>query len=85
MVEGREPIKNKMGKYNYKLNPEFIKKNNGKRIIKEAIEDLDKIMFQVNDLAKEGKIKNIACSTLLIDIEALQDMLKESLEKEKFN
>ena len=44
-------------------------------------------MFKINDLTKEGKIQegiDGACGKLLTDAEAIQDMLKYALKKNKF-
>jgi hypothetical protein len=76
-----------MAKYNYTVNPKFVEKESGKRIVEALIEDLDQLMFKINDLSDEGKIdKGIdgACGQLLSDTEAIQDMLKLSLKKKKF-
>ena len=76
-----------MIKYHYKVNPEFVEKEPAKNIIKGLIEDLDQLMFKINDLTKEGKIQegiDGACVQLLTDAEAIQDMLKYALKKNKF-
>ncbi|MDP3026740.1 MAG: hypothetical protein Q8N63_03460 [Nanoarchaeota archaeon] len=74
-----------MEKYTFNLTPEFVKKHKGRKIIEEAIKDLDKIMFQVNNFVDEKKLEISVCRQLLTDIEAFQDMLKFSLERGKFN
>jgi len=76
-----------MVKYDYKVNPAFVEKESARKIIKGLIEDLDQLMFKINDLAREGKIQegiDGACGQLLSDAEAIQDMLKYALKKNKF-
>jgi len=76
-----------MAKYNYEVNPAFVEKESGRKIVEQLIEDLDQLMFKINDLSDEGKIeKGIdgACGQLSSDVEAIQDMLKFSLKKNKF-
>jgi hypothetical protein len=44
-------------KENYKVNPEFVEKESGKKIIEGIIEDLGQLRIQIDGYAKQGKIE----------------------------
>ncbi len=73
-----------MKESNYKVNPEFVRNNSSEKIVRGLVEDLDKLSRTVNDLADEGHIKGGslgAYGRLETEIESIQDMLKNSVQK----